>query len=38
MVSIIGNDKKNLNIGIIGKYTSLEDSYLSVKSAFACGG
>ena len=33
MVSIIRNDKKNLNIGIIGKYTSLEDSYLSVKEA-----
>ena len=33
MVSVIRNDKKNLNIGIIGKYTSLEDSYLSVKEA-----
>ncbi len=33
MVNIIRNDKKNLNIGIIGKYTSLEDSYLSVKEA-----
>ena len=33
MVNIIRDDKKNLNIGIIGKYTSLEDSYLSVKEA-----
>ena len=33
MVSVIRNDKKNLNIGVIGKYTSLEDSYLSVKEA-----
>ena len=33
MVNVIRDDKKNLNIGIIGKYTSLEDSYLSVKEA-----
>ncbi len=33
MVNIIRSEKKNLNIGIIGKYTSLEDSYLSVKEA-----
>ena len=33
MVNIIRDEKKNLNIGIIGKYTSLEDSYLSVKEA-----
>jgi len=33
MVNVIRSDKKNLNIGIIGKYTSLEDSYLSVKEA-----
>ena len=33
MVNNIRSEKKNLNIGIIGKYTSLEDSYLSVKEA-----
>jgi len=33
MVNIIRSEKKSLQIGIIGKYTSLEDSYLSVKEA-----
>ena len=33
MVRAIRSDKKLLKIGIIGKYTSLEDSYLSVKEA-----
>ena len=33
MVNTIRSEKKLLKIGIIGKYTSLEDSYLSVKEA-----
>ena len=33
MVNAIRSEKKLLKIGIIGKYTSLEDSYLSVKEA-----
>jgi len=33
MVRVIRDEKKLLKIGIIGKYTSLEDSYLSVKEA-----
>jgi len=33
IVGIIRSEKRSINIGIVGKYTELTDSYLSVKEA-----
>ena len=33
IVEIIRSEKKSINIGVVGKYTELTDSYLSVKEA-----